>query len=66
LPVLPYAVLLYPGHPALGYKTYSAGVLTALSPQNATGPSASQTDLPTSITSGGGQLEPSMMWIAIY
>jgi hypothetical protein len=37
---LPYAVLLYPGRPALGYKTYTAGVLTALSPQIAKGSSA--------------------------
>jgi hypothetical protein len=26
LPVLPYAVLLYPGRPALGYKTYEVVV----------------------------------------
>jgi hypothetical protein len=66
LPVLPYAVLLYRCRPALGYKTYSAGVLMALSPQIAKGSSAGQRDLPTSITSGGGQQEPSMMWIATY
>jgi hypothetical protein len=50
----------------LGYKTYSAGVLTALSPQIATGSSASQADLPASITTGGGRQEPSMVWIATY